>query len=151
MKTLASLTLTLSLAFGGLAACIDMDDNVVGTTSSELGLQPGGPNGNHFYWAAYSKAPYIYKGCPDPGPEPWAEAATLFARRGTRVVELELGTAVPLNIRALEVPPDPYFSFRPTSTGANIAIPEGPQHLRFSFLVNSGRCNYTLDAEIVVE
>jgi hypothetical protein len=153
MKTLASLTLALSLAFGGLAACVDMEDADVdvGTTASELGLQPGGSNGNHFYWAAYDEKPYIYKGCPDPGPEPWAERATLHVPRGMNVIELELGTEVALNIRALEVPPDPGFWFRPNTRGATIGIPTGARYLPFSFLVNNERCNYTLDAEIVVE
>jgi hypothetical protein len=149
MKILASLALTLSLSFGGLAACVDIDDADVGTTASELGLQPGGANGNHFYWAAYSKEPYIYKGCPDPGPEPWAERATLYVPRGMNVIELELGTAVPLNIRGRSIPEG--MAFRPDSRGATIGIPTGARELAFSVLVNNERCNYVLDAEIVVE
>ena len=150
MKTFASLALSLTLSLG-LGACVDMDDTDTETTASELGLQPGGANGNHFYWAAYEKQPYIYKGCPDPGPQPWAERPTLFVPRGMGTIELELGTAVPLEIRALEVPPDPGFAFRPNSRGATISIPAGPPLLPFSFLVNNERCSYELDAEIVVE
>lgn len=155
MKTfspvISSLVLALSFSLGGVAACVDIDDADTGTTASELGLQPGGANGNHFYWAAYEKKPYIYKGCPDPGPEPWAERATLFVRRGTPVIELELGTAVALDVRALEVPPDPGFGFRGNSRGATIAVPEGAERLAFTFLVNNERCTYELEAEIVVE
>jgi hypothetical protein len=149
MNTFASLCLTLSLSLGGVAACVDTD--ATETTAAELGLQPTGASGNHFHWNAYEKKPYIYMGCPDPGPQPWAERATLFVRRGTPVIELELGTAVALNVRALEVPPDPGFEFRGHSRGATIAVPEGAEHLAFSFLVNNERCNYTLEAEIVVE
>ena len=149
MKTLASLTLALSLSLGGLAACVDMDDADVGTTASELGLEPGGSNGNHFHWNAYSKVPYIYKGCPDPGPEPWAELATLHVPRGMNVIELELGTEVPLNIRGLSIPTG--MAFRPNERGATIGIPTGARYLPFTFLVNSERCTYELEAEIVVE
>jgi hypothetical protein len=149
MKILASVTLALSLAFGGLAACVDMDDTATTSESSELGLEPGGTNGNHFYWAAYSKVPYIYKGCPDPGPEPWAERATLYVPRGMNVIELELGTEVPLNIRGLSIPTG--MAFRPDTRGATIGIPTGARYLPFTFLVNSDRCNYELEAEIVVQ
>lgn len=90
-------------------------------------------------------------GCPDPGPEPWAERATLFVPRGMGIIELELGTAVPLEIRARSLPPDPGFAFRPNSRGATIAIPDGSRYLPFSFVAISGRCSYELDAEIVVE
>jgi hypothetical protein len=147
MKTLASLTLALSLSLG-VAGCVETDDT--GTTAAELGLQPGGANGNSFYWAAYDHKPYIYMGCPDPGPEPWAERATLYVPRGMPVVELELGTAVALDIRALELPPDPDFQFRPNARGATIGIPEGAEQLSFSFRATSGRCSYELDAEILV-
>lgn len=117
--------------------------------SSELGLPPGGSNGNHFYWAAYSKAPYIYKGCPDPGPEPWAERATLLARRGTQVLELELGTEVALAVRAIDIPAG--VAFEPNSRGATITVRDPFVDVAFSFGVASGRCSYTLGAEVAYQ
>lgn len=147
MKIVAFLALSLSLCLS-LGACVETDGT--DTTASELGLQPGGANGNRFHWNAYEKKPYIYMGCPDPGPEPWAELATLFVPRGMGVIELELGTAVTLDLRLGEIPPDPGFWFRPNSRGATIGIPQGAEQLRFSFTAISGRCSYELDAEIVV-
>jgi hypothetical protein len=95
MKTQILGALALALAS---QAC--MNAETLGTDSSELGIPPTGGTSDHFYWEAYEKQPYIYKGCPDPGPEPWAERATLQARRGTGVLE-RAGTAVALDIRAV--------------------------------------------------
>jgi hypothetical protein len=148
------MNITARHALAGLAlalasqACTTED---VSNVSSELGLPPGGGNGNNFYWAAYAKAPYIYKGCPDPGPEPWAERATLLARRGTGVLELELGTAVALDVRALSLPRG--VRLVPNTRGATITVddPSVGEPLALSIGVASGRCAYDLEAEIAYQ
>lgn len=150
MKTTTiSGAVALALALLTPTGCVT-DEPATGTAASGLGLHGGGAAGNHFYWAAYEKQPYIYKGCPDPGPEPWAEAAVLFARRGTSMIELELGTAVPLTVRPLSLPRG--MSVMPNSRGMDIAVgdPYGDP-LRFTFQVDSGACSYQLEAAIVFE
>jgi len=135
---------TLALALAS-QACATED---LSTTDSELGIPPSGGSGSHFYWAAYEKVPYIYKGCPDPGPEPWAERATLLARRGTNVLELELGTAVPLEIRATSLPRG--MALKPNSRGATLVVDDASvgDPIGFTMSVVSGRCSYELAAEI---
>jgi len=143
MKKLSVIALVLA------SACVA---ETTSTVDSELGLEPGGTNGNHFYWAAYQQQPYIYKGCPDPGPEPWAEAAVLHAKKGTSMIELELGTAVPLDVRGLNVPRG--MSILGNDRGAVMAVDmflAEAGEVRFSLLVNNERCSYELDAMISFE
>ena len=137
MKTLGTLTLVLA------SACVA---ETTSTTESELGLKPTGGSGSHFYWAAYEQQPYIYKGCPEPGPEPWAERATLYIEPGTRTIELELGTAVPLEVRALSVPRG--MTIMGHSRGATISHEDTWVGDPFTLLVTSGRCSYEIEAEI---
>jgi hypothetical protein len=142
MKNLSVIALVLA------SACVA---ETTTTVDSELGLEPGGGSGNHFYWAAYEKQPYIYKGCPDPGPEPWAEAAVLHAKKGTTTIELELGTAVPLNVSGLDVPRG--LTIVGNDRGASMAVDMflDADRIPFSLLVNNERCSYQLDAVIWFE
>ena len=132
-------------------ACATDEVEPTSFAASELGLSPGGTKLNHFYWAAYDEKPYIYKGCPDPGPEPWRETATLYARRGTAELELELGTAVPLEIRPTVVPRG--VAFRPNERGLTISVGDAfvGDPFRWTMVVASGRCSYELNAQVVYE
>lgn len=144
-------TLAVALTLIASACATTEEAGDLGTTESELGIPPTGGSGNKFHWNAYEKKPYIYKGCPDPGPEPWAEKATLMPRVGTRVLELELGTAVPLNLRALSLARG--VTFTPNSRGATIAVdnPSIGDPLGMTLLVTSGACSYEIEAEIAYQ
>jgi len=139
---------TFALVLAASACATTEETGELGTTESALGIPPTGGSSNKFHWNAYEKKPYIYKGCPDPGPDPaWAEKATLLPRAGTRVLEVELGTAVPLNVRVLSLSRG--LRFTPKENGATIAV-DSPSlgGLAFTLLVTSGDCSYELDAEI---
>jgi hypothetical protein len=143
-------TFALVLAIGACATD-EATEVTEGTTVSALGIPPTGGTSNRFYWEAYEWAPYIYKGCPDPGPEPWAENATLMPRRGTSVLELELGTAVALDVRAIALPRG--VSFKPNARGGTISVgdPHVGDPLGITLKVTHGDCSYELGAEIAYQ
>jgi Zn-dependent metalloprotease len=43
--------------------------------------------------------PYIYRGCPEPGPEPWREIQEILVDKQARGIEVVFASAVPLGIR----------------------------------------------------
>lgn len=145
MKTTFALALVLAAQ-----ACVPADEDL-GTTAFQLGLQPTGGSTNHFYWAAYEDAPYIYKGCPEPGPQPWAERATLHARRGESQLEVELGTAVALDVQALSAPRGVRLTPNPRGVTITVGDPFVGDPFVWSIRVIHERCAYDLEAEIVYE
>lgn len=141
-------TLTLALATPG---CLS-EEPTTSDTEAELGLSGDGRyDVARFYWAAYEDEPYIYKGCPEPGPQPWRDRARIAVPRGTDVVEVELGTAVPLEIRALDVPRG--LDLRAHDRGVTISVgdPFVGDPIPWSILVNNEKCSYELHAELAFE
>jgi hypothetical protein len=131
-------------------ACISEDiEDTTTAAESELGIPGGGSSGNHFYFAAYSKVPYIYKGCPDPGPEPWNSKPTLLAKKGMKVIELELGTAVALEVRAGSLPAG--MTIKPNARGATLVIGNPNDLVPFSLKVSHKTCAYEVQAEIAFQ
>jgi hypothetical protein len=151
MKTTDILNLgALALALS-CAACVETDDQLA-TATSDLGLEPDDSSGSRFYWAAYQHEPYIYKGCPEPGPDPqpWAEAAELRVRKDVRTLQLELGTAVSLDIEPLSAPRG--IELVPTKTGLDVNIAAAYDSFApISFLVNNEKCSFKLEAELQFE
>jgi hypothetical protein len=130
-------------------ACLSEDLEDTTATESELGIPGGGSNGNHFYFAAYSKVPYIYKGCPDPGPEPWNGKATLLAKKGTREIELELGTAVALDVRARSLPAG--VTLKPNARGATFTIGNPSDLVPMTLAVSHRSCTYEVQIEVAYQ
>ena len=137
----------LSVALASQACVADEADTTA--AESELGIPGGGSGGNHFYFAAYEKVPYIYKGCPDPGPEPWNVKATLLAKKGMRTIELELGTAVALDVRARGLPDG--VSFKPNARGGTFTVGDPTGLKGVSLAVSHLRCQYDVQAEIAYQ
>lgn len=140
-------TLTLALASPG---CLS-DEPTTTETAAELASSGDRSGIAHFYWAAYDDEPYIYKGCPDPGPEPWRDRARIAVPRGTDIVEVELGTAVPLAIRALDVPRG--LDLRAHDRGVTISVgdPFVGDPIPWSILVADEGCSFELHAELAFE
>jgi hypothetical protein len=130
-------------------ACISEDIEDTTAAESALGIPGGGSNGNHFYFAAYSKVPYIYKGCPDPGPEPWYGKATLLAKKGTREIELELGTAVALDVRARALPDG--VALKPNARGATIIIGNPVDVVPVKLAVSHRSCTYEVQVDVAYQ
>lgn len=127
-------------------ACVSEDIEDTTVAESQLGIPGGGSSGNHFYFAAYSWQPYIYKGCPDPGPEPWYGGATLLAKKGTRIIELELGTAVALDVRARSLPAG--VEIKPDARGATFIIGNPVDTVPITLAVTHRSCTYEVKVEV---
>lgn len=131
-------------------ACISDEPEGTADRESELGLPGSGANGNHFYYAAYSKKPYIYMGCPDPGPEPvWSQNPQLLAKKGMRTIELELGTAVALEVRAKAMPKG--VEFRANDRGGTFSIPEASGKVPLTLAVTHRACTFEVNVEVAYQ
>lgn len=136
-----------ALALGLSAGACVADD--LGATSSELASQPDGTGrSQHFYWAAYEDAPYIYKGCPEPGPQPWRAPAAIESKLGTEQIEVELGTAVALDIAVLEAPRDVELTPNPRGVSISVGDPFVGDPIPWKLRVSHESCSYELSAEI---
>ena len=99
-------------------------------------------------WPAYANPPYIYKGCPDPGPEPWRAVKSIVAEPGVTAIEVRLRSTVPLRVEVTAAPRNGRvaatargFTFVPSTTAAT--------RERVRLRITSGACKYDATAELV--
>ena len=137
----------------GLFTCGDfftyhLENDVSTSDTARVDLDFKNPLCRRFYWAAYAWAPYIYKGCPDPGPEPWGLTPIIHADPRAQVVDVELGSAVALDVEVMTAPhngriiPSSHgFAFLPSTTE--------PTRDRVELRIASGACSYKASADLV--
>ena len=103
-----------------------------------------------FSWAAFDRAPYLYTGCPDPGPEPWRDIPAIVARGGDALVDVELASAVALDVAVVTAPSNGTIT---TSSHGFAFVPAAgaePSTSRVALRVTHDACTYLLAADLTV-
>lgn len=113
-----------------------------------LSLFPAASRCRRADWRAYSREPYVYMGCPDPGPAPWTDVPTFAIDGASASLEVDLASAVPLGVTVVAAPSNGRvltssygFAFVPNTTAAT--------RDRVTLRVTSGTCQYDVTAELV--
>lgn len=101
-----------------------------------------------FLWPAYPIEPHVYRGCPEPGPEPWSDTPRIAVAPTTRTLAVALESIAPLTIEVLTSPRNGRltatadgFTFAPTTIEAMAD--------RGAVRITSGACSYVAEADFV--